>query len=68
MNQPARGISAAEMARRAKAGETREAVESLTGATPLATSKDRRQAEMFGAEVLYTERRPPELQSDLFMA
>jgi hypothetical protein len=43
-------ISRAEMARRARAGETKRAVENITGEETLRTSRDRKQSEMFGAD------------------
>jgi 2'-5' RNA ligase len=56
-------ISAREMAARAKAGETREAVTAITGEEPTPLSQDKRQSEMFSGE---EAGQVPEDQSDLF--
>jgi len=57
------GITAREMAERAKAGETREAVKEITGEEPTALSTDRRQSEMFKGDEVGEQ---PADQNDLF--
>lgn len=57
-------ISANEMAERARAGETRDAVKELTGEEPTELSRDKRQSEMFGEEAKAPEK--PKEQDDLF--
>jgi hypothetical protein len=57
-------ISASEMAKRARAGETRNAIKEITGEEVTEQSRDKKQAEMFGNEV---ETRPkPNEQDELF--
>lgn len=61
-------ISAEEMSRRAAAGETVEAVRSITGTEPLRESRDKAQSAMFGEDIMppieEARRRSTEAASD----